>query len=73
METLFIILDIVSAICVIVTLNLVQKWNKMWLGYAIGAFLFTLVMAHSRLPGMTLMGIVLTITGIRNYLKGLKT
>lgn len=70
METLFTILDIVSAICVIVTLNLVQRYNRAWLGYAIGAFLFTLVMMYSRLPGMSLMGIVLIITGIKNYLKG---
>ena len=72
MKTLFAVLDIVSAICVVVTLNLVQRYNKAWLGYAIGAFLFTLVMAYSKLPGMTLMGIVLTVTGIKNYLKGRK-
>jgi len=71
MNTLFAVLDIVSAICVIVTLNLVQKYNKAWLGYAIGAFLFTLVMAYSKLPGMTLMGIVLVITGVKNYFKGM--
>lgn len=70
MKMLFAILDIVSAVCVIVTLNLVQRYNKAWLGYAIGGFLFTLVMAYSRLPGMTLMGVVLSITGIKNYLKG---
>ena len=72
MKTLFAVLDIISALCVVVTLNLVQRYNKAWLGYAIGAFLFTLVMAYSKLPGMTLMGVVLTITGIKNYLKGRK-
>ena len=72
LEKLFAILDVVSAICVVVTLNLVQRYNRAWLGYAIGAFLFTLVMAYSRLPGMTLMGVVLTVTGIKNYLKGIK-
>ena len=71
-KELFVILDIVSAITVIVTLNLVQRYNKMWLGYAIGAFLFTLVMAYSKLPGMTIMGLVLTGTGIKNYIKGVK-
>ncbi len=72
MRTLFVVLDIVSAIGVVVTLNLVQKYNKAWLGYAIAAFLFTLVMVHNGLPGMSLMGVVLTITGIKNYLKGRK-
>lgn len=72
MKELFAILDIVSAIGVIVTLNLVQKYNKAWFGYAIAAFLFTLVVGYSRLPGMTIMGLVLTGTGIKNYLKGKK-
>lgn len=72
MNELFSVLDILSAIMVIVTLNLVQKYNKAWLWYGVGAFLFTLVMGYARLPGMTLMGLVLTGTGIKNYWKGLK-
>jgi hypothetical protein len=72
MGMLFVMLDIVSAIGVVVTLNLVQKYNKAWLGYGMAAFLFTLVMLHSSLPGMTLMGVVLTVTGIKNYLRGRK-
>jgi membrane protease YdiL (CAAX protease family) len=72
MKELFMVLDIVSAIGIVITLNLVQKYNKAWFWYAIAAFLFTLVMGYSRLPGVTIMGLILTCTGIKNYLKGKK-
>jgi chromate transport protein ChrA len=69
-ENLFVVLDIMSAIVIVVTLNLVQKHNKAWAAYAAGTALFTAVMIYNKLPGMILMGVVLTITAIKNYLKG---
>ncbi len=69
-EKLFAVLDIMSAIVIVVALNLVQKHNKAWAAYAVGTSLFTAVMVYNKLPGMVLMGVVLTITAAKNYLEG---
>jgi len=65
---IFRILDIVAAIGTISMLNLVQKHKTAWLGYSAAALLFTIVVASKGLYGQTGMGIVLAITGIKNYM-----
>jgi len=66
------ILDILAAIITVITLNLIPKSYKWWLGYGVGAGLFIIVMVAKHLPGMTVMGIVLIMTAIKNYLIGKK-
>lgn len=66
------ILDIVTCIGVLTTLNLVGKYNKAWIAYAIVSLVFAGVMASKGLPGQTVMGIALAFTGFRNYLRGKK-
>lgn len=64
------VLDILAAIIGIVALNLVSKSHKWWLVHAGGSLLFTIVMAYNLLPGMAIMGILLCVTGIKNYKLG---
>jgi hypothetical protein len=72
MNQLFSVLDILSAIGIIVSLNLVQKRAWAWLLYGLSCFIFAGVMIYNHVPGMTLMGFILTGTGIKNYIKGRK-
>jgi len=64
------ILDILSAILTVVSLNLTVKYNKAWLLYAFSCILFTTVCISKHLIGLSCMGIVLLITGIKNYIIG---
>ena len=66
------IIDVLCAVNIIITLNLVQKYNKMWIVYAIGNFLYCTLMWYKGLPALAIMGVVLFFTGINNYRKGRK-
>jgi len=70
MEILIRIFDILASIGIIVSLNLVTKFNRAWLLYVIACVLQIAVCGYNRIPGMTIMGIILFFTGIRNYRKG---
>jgi len=66
------LLDWLVAAGVIITLNLVQKYNWAWIVYAFVSILFALVMLYHGLIGQWVLGIFLTITGFKNFIKGLK-
>lgn len=61
------LLDWSASVITVVTLLLVSKYPKAWLGYSIGALLFTIVCSEKGLVGLTCMGILLVIIGLRNY------
>ncbi len=66
------LLDIISSILTVTSLFLVTKSYKWWLVYSVASVCFTAVMIHSKLWGLTVMGVLLFIVGINNYLKGRK-
>lgn len=61
------ILDVVSATLIVISLSLVTRWSKAWLLYAFSSFLFTIVCAHNKLPGLAIMGVILLLIGLKNY------
>ena len=65
--------DILSCIITIITLNLVNKTYKAWLYYSIGCVFFITVCINKALPGLTIMGIVLFFTGLKNYITNKKS
>ena len=64
------IFDIIASVTTVITLNLVSKTYKAWLFYCIGCIFFTIVCFSKSLFGLTIMGIILFITGLRNYYSG---
>ena len=66
------IFDITSAVMTVVFLNLVSKTYKAWIGYTVGSIFFTIVCFNKNLPGLGIMGIILFLTGIKNFWMGLK-
>jgi len=81
MNSLIQVLDIVSAILLVLCLNLVIKdvrigrivissSYKYWLLYSLVSVIFVIVCAYKGLPGYTIMGIILIFTGLRNYRAG---
>jgi len=61
-------MDIITAIIIITSLFMVEKHYKWWLLYAGNSILFSIVTACKGLPGLTIMGLILCIIGIRNYI-----
>lgn len=81
MNSLIQIFDIISAILLVLCLNLVEKdirigrivipsSHKYWLLYSLTTILFVIVCIYKGLPGYTVMGIILIFTGLRNYKAG---
>lgn len=66
------VLDILSSVLTIICLNLVYKTYKIWIVYTFASVMFTTVMFLKHLPGLTIMGLILICTGIKNYLEGRK-
>jgi hypothetical protein len=66
------LLDILSAIGTVVCLNMTIKTYKAWGWYLIPTAMFVVVCWNRSLPGLTVMGIVLFFTGLKNYLIGRK-
>jgi len=64
------IFDILASIMTVVSLNLVRKYNQAWILYTVGSILFIVVCVYNKIPGLSLMGVCLLVTGIRNYLLG---
>lgn len=62
-----VIADIYAAVSTIVCLWNVKRHKNWWLVYVVGTVVFTGLMLYKHLPGMTLMGICLIITGLKNY------
>ena len=60
--------DIVAAISIIVALNMVIRNYKWWVFYAATNIVFGVVTICKGLPGLTIMGIILGVTGVKNYL-----
>lgn len=67
MEELIQILDFVSAAIIVITLNLVVRNYRWWIVYALNCILFGLVTIYNGLPGLTIMAVILGITGVKNY------
>jgi hypothetical protein len=83
MNSLIQVLDIISAVLLVLCLNLVIKdvrigrvvlrsSHKYWLLYSLTTILFVIVCAYKGLPGYTVMGLILIFTGLRNYRAGRK-
>lgn len=74
-EYLYKVFDILACIGVVVSLNLVTRFYKAWLLYIISCVFQVIVCVHiiacghDEVRGLTIMGIVLMFTGIRNYWK----
>jgi len=66
------ILDILSAILIVTSLFLVEKYYQAWIMYTISCVTCAIVYAHKSLPGMTIMGLILFFIGLKNYFIGRK-
>ncbi len=73
MDTIIRLCDILASVLTVVSLNIVAKNYKGWLLYIFASILFVIVCAYNKIPGLTIMGVFLFGTGIRNYLIGRKT
>jgi len=69
---IFRIIDILVAINLIISLNLVRWFNKAWLYYSVACLSFAGIMLYKGIYGQVGMGLVLAFTGALNYLKGRK-
>ena len=63
------ILDIVASVMIVASLWNVTKNRKWWLVYAIGTVPFLYVTVSKGLIGLTIMGVVLLCTGMKNYFR----
>ena len=72
MSVIIQICDVVGAISIVLALNMVEKHYKWWLFYACTNVLFSVVTIYKGLPGFTVMGAILALTGIKNYYNGKK-
>ena len=70
MNTIIQICDVVGAISIIIALNMVARNYKWWLFYACTNVVFSVVTIHKGLPGFTVMGFILSLTGVKNYFDG---
>lgn len=70
MKTLIRICDIVSAGSLILALNMVTTDHRWWLFYAATNIIFMVVAVYKKLPGWAVAGLILFVTGIRNYFIG---
>jgi len=70
MNILIQICDVVGAISIIIALNMVGRNYRWWLFYACTNILFSAVTIYKGLPGLTVMGAILCLTGIKNYYIG---
>lgn len=66
------ICDILGATLTIVSLFLTSKSYKAWALYSFACIPFTIVGISKQLPGYTVMGILLFIIGIKNFIMGRK-
>ena len=72
MNLVILICDILASLITLISLNLVLKSYKWWLLYISGTVFFVVVCIAKHIPGLTIMGICLGFTGIRNYRIGCK-
>jgi len=74
-EYLIKMFDILGAIGIILSLNLILRYYRMWLVYTFSTILFIIAQTYAwRVHkadtfGAVLMGIILLFTGLRNYRK----
>jgi len=64
--------DAVSALAIILALNMVARNHRWWLFYAATNITFISITIYKELPFLAVMGFFLGITGIRNYYIGKK-
>jgi len=67
-ECLIKIFDVLVCISVVVSLNLITRFYRAWLLYIIGSALQVVVCLYKGMFGMTIMGVILGLTGVKNYL-----
>jgi len=68
MNLLITICDIVACITTITGLLLVTRHYKWWILYTVSNIFYIIVTIHSRLIGLTILGIVLFFVGMKNYI-----
>ena len=64
------VLDVVASVGTVVSLYLVGKYRKAWILYSASSVAFTIVCIDKHLVGLTIMGCILFVLGIRNYWLG---
>lgn len=62
-------LDYISSVCLLVSIWSVEKNKNWWLLYSFGCLLFSIVTVNRGLIGLPIMGFLLVLTGIKNYLQ----
>jgi|GEM_PF-5972660 len=67
MELLIKICDILACVTTVSGLLLVTRHYKWWILYTSSNLFYLVVTLHSKLPGLTLLGVILFFVGIKNY------
>ena len=62
--------DITASVLTVVSLWNVSKSHKWWILYFPGTVCFIIVAVSKGLWGLTVMGLILLVTAVRNYKKG---
>jgi len=68
MDKLFQVLEFVTSFLVVATLYLLPRSHKWWLAYAGNSVLFSGVSLYWDRPWFALMGFILFITAVKNYI-----
>ena len=68
MNILITVCDILACITTVVGLLLVTKHYKWWILYTSSNIFYVVVTIHAKLPGLTLLGLILFFVGIKNYM-----
>jgi len=61
------ILDVIGAVLIVIALNMVRRDYRWWLFYSGTNIIFSTITIHKGLPGLTVMGFILCLTGVKNY------
>jgi len=61
------VLDIFSALLVIMCLFLKFQYNFLWLIYGLGCLIFIFINFYKKLPGQAIMNLIATVVAIKNY------
>lgn len=72
MDNLIKFLDVVGAFLTVLSLYLIPRSYKYWILYTFACIPFTIVCLSRNLPGLTVMGVILFVIGVKNYLIGRK-
>lgn len=62
------ICDIIACVTTVAGLLLVTRHYSWWILYTSSNIFYIVVTIHAKLPGLTLLGIILFFVGIKNYI-----